>query len=141
PLSAGIESNRELAEVLLRKTCGLAAVLAHRDRLANSIADVERVFRQRFPECADELVLRGRPLEVQWEARGPGLLKQLAELTAPELLVEQAEVVLVQPAYGGGGEAYLSYNAVHVEALLANPVSELPEVLRLGWLLAQLNLD
>ena len=141
PLSAGIENNGELAEVVLRKACGSATAIAHGRRLAHAIADVERAFRERHPSIADELVLRGKPLREQWEARGPGMLRMLAELTDPELLVDRADVVLVHPISGGGGEAYLSYNSVQIEALLANATADLPEVARLAWLLAQLHLD
>jgi len=141
PLSAGIESNRELAEVAIRKARGAAAVDVYRDRLAAAIGEVERVFRNHFPKSAEEVALRGGPLREQWEARGPGLLRNLVDLTEPELLVERADIVLLQPVIGGFGKAFLSYNGVHIEAVLANPVSELPEVVRLAWLLAQLNLD
>lgn len=141
PLSAGIEGNRELAEVVLRKTCGAAAATAHRERLSAAIAVVEHAFRALLPNCADDLVLRARPLREQWEARGPGMLRRLAELTQPDILVDRAAVVLVQPMLGGYGETYLPYNAVHLEAVLANPVAELPEIVRLAWLLAQLHLD
>jgi hypothetical protein len=140
-LSAGIESNRELAEVAIRKIRGAGAVDTHRDRLAAAIGDVERVFRSHFPKCAEEVALRGRPLREQWEARGPGLLRNLADLTEPELLVQQADVVLLQPVVGGFARAFPSQNSVHIEAVLANPISELPEVVRLAWLLGQLNLD
>ena len=47
----------------------------------------------------------------------------------------------MQPATGGGGRAHPLYNAVSIEAVLANPHPELPEVTRLGWLWAQLHLD
>ena len=35
----------------------------------------------------------------------------------------------------------MAYNSARIEAVLANPVAELPEVVRLGWLIAQLQLD
>ena len=65
----------------------------------------------------------------------------IGRLTERELVVERADVILVHPVLGGGGWAYPPYNAVCFEAVLANPIAELPEVVRLGWLLAQLNLD
>jgi hypothetical protein len=37
--------------------------------------------------------------------------------------------------------AHLGNNRVTLEAVLANPVPELPEVVRLSWLLAQLQID
>jgi hypothetical protein len=141
PLAAGIETDRELATVTLRKACGAAAVETHQQALAGAIGAVERTFRSVYPSAAHDLTLRGKPLRELWEARGPGLLARLRSLTAPDLLVESADIVLVHPVAGGGGDAFLSYNSVHLEALLANPIAELPEVARLAWLLAQLHLD
>jgi hypothetical protein len=48
-------------------------------------------------------------------------------------------VLLVHPVLGGGGEAHLLYDSLRVEAVLYHPVPELPETLRLAWLIAQLN--
>ena len=88
---------------------------------------------------ADELPLRLEPLRSQWEARGPGLLFGVRRLTSVDWLVPSANVVLLPPVLGGAGQAHPTYNVVTFEAVLANPISRLPEVLRLGWLLAQLN--
>ena len=90
---------------------------------------------------AEELELRTGPLRLQWEARGPGMLRTIGELTEPELIVPSADVILVYPALGGGGDAQLPNNTVRIEAVLANQVTELPETVRLGWMLAQLHLD
>ena len=69
------------------------------------------------------------------------MLAGFARQTESELLVEQADVLLVDPILGGGGEAHLAYNSVRLEAVLANPIAELPEIARLGWLVAMLNQD
>jgi hypothetical protein len=69
------------------------------------------------------------------------LLIQFGRLTQCDLLVERADVLLVHPALGGGGAAHLAYNACRMEAVLANPHFQLPEVVRLAWLLAQLHND
>ena len=89
----------------------------------------------------DELALRARPVQEQWQARGPGLLRQLARLTEESFVAPSAEVVLVTPWVGGHGRADLKTNRVIFEAVLANPHEDLPEALRLGWLLAQLQAD
>ena len=54
---------------------------------------------------------------------------------------EQADVLLVRPAFGGAGAAHLQSNSPRIEAVLANPHADLPEVVRLAWLVAQLDLD
>jgi hypothetical protein len=109
--------------------------------LAREIAQLEAAYARSVTGDAEELSLRGQPLREQWEARGPGFLKALAALTDKQLLPESAQVVLVQPVRGGGGQSFPPFNTVLFEAVLANPFPELPEVVRLGWLLAQLNLD
>jgi hypothetical protein len=104
-------------------------------------AAVEAAARDALPQWTEELALRERPLREQWEARGPGLLLQIGNWTDEDLLVPECEVLLVHPALGGGGEAHLAYNSVRIEAVLANSVTELPEAVRLAWLIAQLQLD
>jgi hypothetical protein len=69
------------------------------------------------------------------------LLGRIVQWTEPGILVDTARVVLVYPALGGGGAAHLPYNLLHIEAQPTDPVRELPEVVRLGWLLSLLNLD
>lgn len=105
------------------------------------LTSVVQAFQKCCPNAAEALKLRERPLREQWEARGNGLLRQIANLTDEHLLASEATVLLIQPALGGGGEAHLQQNAVSFEAVLTNPVPQLPEVLRLAWLLAQLQCD
>jgi hypothetical protein len=141
-LAAGIHNNRELADVALDKTIGRgprqAALI---DELTRAFTALEKAFDSILPRCLDDLELRSGPLREQWEARGPGLLSEVAHLTEPSLIAEQADVLLVHPALGGAGSAHLPYNSVRIEAVLANPHHTLPEIVRLAWLLAQLNLD
>ena len=141
PLAAGIENNRELAGLSLRKALGLQPSEGLVSRLSAAIAAVEAAFRRELPGAVDELELRSGPLREQWEARGPGLLAATGRSTDPALIVERAEVLLLQPVLGGGGEAYLPYNVVSIEAVLANPHAALPEVVRLAWLISTLHTD
>jgi hypothetical protein len=85
-----------------------------------------------------ELLLRGGPLRDAWEARGPGLWHSLRRLTFDNALAPTASVILVRPVLGGGGEVFPERAALSFEAMLANPLRDLPEIVRLGWLLAQL---
>ncbi|MAT72069.1 MAG: hypothetical protein CMJ58_21395 [Planctomycetaceae bacterium] len=108
-------------------------------RLAGALTELEAAVKSQAPDLAEELRLRERPLREQWEARGPGLLMILAKQTEPQFVVEAAEAVLVAPYAGGHGLAHAATNRVTFEAVLANPVAELPEVVRLAWLAGQLN--
>lgn len=142
PLAQGCGSTRQLAETALVKTLGRTAQTGPlAGRLGSQLAMLEAAFRRVFPNLNDELLLRGGPLREQWEARGPGFLHHVYRLADESLAVPTADVLLVQPVLGGGGAAHILYNSVRVEAVLANPASDLPEVVRLGWLLAQLNLE
>jgi len=142
PLAAKSASRRQIVETAVAKTLGRAARFEQIvSTLEADIAAVDAAVREALPRLADELALRERPLREQWEARGNGLLAEIGRLTEPELIVPQCEVLLVHPALGGGGEAHLAYNSVRIEGVLTNPVAELPEVVRLAWLIAQLQLD
>jgi hypothetical protein len=69
------------------------------------------------------------------------MLNEIGRLTDESLIATNLDVLLVHPALGGGGDAHLAYNSVRIEAVLANPVAELPEAVRLAWLVSQLQLD
>jgi hypothetical protein len=141
-LAAEIDGNRELAETAVRKTLHSGVVPdAPIAALVGSISDAEAAFHAATPNLLDQLELRSGPLIEQWNARGPGIFTRLTAITERTLAVESADVVLVYPALGGCGVAHLPYNSVRIEAVLANPVAEIPEVVRLAWLIAQLNID
>lgn len=141
-LAADYDNNRQLVEITVARLQGAGALSAAAiSRLAGHIADLEAAVLRIRPALADELAVRGRPLREQWEARGPGFLRQVALLTNDPFVAPAAEVVLVHPQVGGHGRAHLRLNRVTFEAVLANGQPEYPEALRLGWLLVQLNMD
>ena len=142
PLAAGIDSNRALAQLALTKTLGPAGHNESRlAELTRLLTNLEQTFQRVLPGLVDQLELRSAPLRELWEARGPGLLHQLGKLIDPEFIVPRADVILVHPALGGSGAAHIAFNSVRIEAMLVNPWPEVPEVVRLAWLAAHLNLD
>lgn len=134
-------SVEDQARLAIRKLAGEPHLPRATAAVAGWMQHVQSLFLQVHPNAVDELELRSVPLREQWEARGPGVHAMLCKLLGSETLVDAAEVVLVHPVLGGGGSAHVLYNRVSFEAVLANPLAELPEVVRLGWLLAQLQLD
>ncbi len=141
--AASVESSScdQQVRLAIRKVAGESSVPRMAAAVTGWIQQMLGIFLQVHPRALEELQLRSDPLRQQWDARGPGLMARLRSFLGPEPLVESADVILVQPVMGGGGEAFVPYNRVSFEAVLANPVDELPEVIRLGWLLAQLQLD
>jgi hypothetical protein len=142
PLSARMDSNRQLADVVLRKIVSPATRPPQAQQLlAGAFTDLERAAVKAFPDLLEQLEQRAKPLRQQWEAHGPGLLLRIGRQTEEPLIVSQADVIAIHPVLGGGGLAHLAYNSVTIEAVLVNPHEPLPEVLRLAWMLAQLNND
>lgn len=141
PLSAGVRGDAELAQVALSKAFGPGRAAQCVEPVAAALRRARLAFDTQAGDVQGELELRRAPLEQQWAARGPGLLASVGRLAEPELLSESADVLLVLPVLGGGGAAHMRYNAIHIEAVLADPEPSSPEVLRMGWLLAMLNLD
>jgi hypothetical protein len=140
-MGSQIDSNSELAISVLRKRAGTSVAEAHSASLAGLITDIEAAFLQMFPKYMEQSALRIRPLQDQWLGYGQGLLAHLKRLTEKDLFVDECQVVGIQPILGGYGKAHLDQNLVRIEAILTNPMSELPEVVRLAWLVSQLNLD
>lgn len=141
-LSGSSSGRRLMVETAVIKTAGKVGRFDELvTRVVACVAGVETAFLEAMPNFSDELALRIGPLRQQWEARGAGMLMAVGDLTEQSLVVEECDVLAVQPVLGGGGEAYLAYNSVSIEAVLANPIAELPEAVRLAWLIAQLQLD
>jgi hypothetical protein len=139
-LSADFENNRELvSRALARLHFNTHEALI--SGVAGRIADLESALRRMQPDVAEELAVRGGPIREQWEARGPGMLRELGRLTDDAVVPEAAEIVLVSPYAGGHGCAHAAQNRVTLEAVLVNPHPHLPETLRIAWLLGQLNSD
>lgn len=141
-LAADYENNRQLIEMAATRIHGSGSLSTSAIALlAGCVSDLEAAWLTEHPELVEQLAVRGRPIREQWEARGPGLLRAIEKLTNDKFIASSAEIVLVSPVVGGHGRAHLRNNRVTFEAILTNPNPELPETLRLAWLLAQLNLD
>ncbi|HEX4128436.1 MAG TPA: hypothetical protein VHZ24_00225 [Pirellulales bacterium] len=141
PESAAIEAPTQLIDVVLRKAVGSTVAADVAPRFVAALIEAKATYATSRPNILDELELRSGPLRELWEARGPGLLHGIGRRTEPGLIVDRADVLLVEPVTGGGGTAHLAYNTVNFEAVLANPYADLPEIARLAWFLAQLSGD
>jgi hypothetical protein len=139
--AAILDSNHLLAEAVIRKSSVRLSTDTATMQLAGFLDDIEAAYNQLFPKLLEQLPIRARPLQEHWLGFGQGLLSQLGRLSEKELLVDEARIVLLQPALGGSGVSHAENNLVRVEAVLTNPLTELPEVVRLAWLVSQLNLD
>ncbi len=140
PLAARVGNNRQLAEMAVRKILGMGSRLELLvPRLAGPIGEVEATVERELPELTKELSARAQPLGESWASLGSAIIEGIARRTDPGLIVSDAEVIAVPATIEGGGTAHLLYNSLSIEILEGE--SELPEVLRLGWLLSQLNVD
>jgi hypothetical protein len=141
PLAAGNLSMKELAEVALTKILGRREVPFRLLRFQGLLTELMNAFAAALPELLPDLEAGVESFRRRWNYHGAALLAGVANWTEPSVLVAEATVVLVHPALGGGGVAHLPYNLARIEAVSADPVPELPETLRLAWLLSMLNLD
>lgn len=108
-------------------------------QLAGLLSDLEAAVKLANPKIEDQLILRSRPIEEQWNGYGRGLLAHAKRLTEEAWISSEAEAVFVQPVLGGFGIAIPSLKKLVIEAVLTNPLAEIPEVVRVLWLLLQLN--
>jgi hypothetical protein len=138
---SAIDSNRELAAAVLRNRQVLDTDGSLGSLLADLITDVEAAFRQLFPRYDEQSAFRFRPLQEQWLGYGRGLMNQWKRLVRQDALVDRCTVIGLQPILGGFGKAHPDSDLVRIEAVLTNARPELPEVIRLGWLLAQMECE
>jgi hypothetical protein len=140
PLSPAFTDVRKLARMVLYRCLDAEASRSDFvEQLQRALEQLQHEYEHHFPNLEQDLTLRSGPLREAWEARGPGLLGGIGTETDPRLIARKADCLLVLPVAGGGGQPHWMYNSVKFEAMLANPQQELPEVVRLAWLLAQLN--
>ena len=138
--AADIGPNFELAQTTLLK-CGVFANVSMANTLAGHITDIEAAFNQLFPKHDEQVQLRIRPLQEQWLGYGQGLMAHLGRLTDKALVPDEVKAIPVQPVVGGYGWAHIETNMVRIEAMLTNPMIEIPEVVRLAWLTSQVQLE
>ena len=141
PLVCGSDSLRDAVEVALVKTIGRKNAVPRVEQYLGLLIGLKNAFAGAIPALAETLAIRLEFLHRGWALHGPGLLTAIVNVTEPGLLVEEATVVLLHCALGGAGSAYLAYNLAAIEAPAEDDASEADELLRLGWLISQLNLD
>jgi len=125
---------------LIDAGCSSLAIDATANAIVSQLADIRLIHNERYPKLAEQLALRGRPIREHWDGYGAGLLKRIGKLTHPSFLPKNVAVQLVSPYRGGDGGLDVSGSRVWIEAVLTNPIPEIPEVLRLNWLIAQIGL-
>jgi hypothetical protein len=137
-LSSKIQSNSALADQLLSDFIDGFVEQVAAQRLVGAITDVEASFKLLFPKYLEQFDFRIRPLHEQWVGYGNGFLAHLRRLTRNDAWVKEANVIGVQPILGGAGRSHCEHQSIHIEAVLTNPLAEIPEIIRLGWLVSQL---
>lgn len=104
------------------------------------LRECRTVVQERFPKLAEQLVLRGRPLIERFDAYGPGLLRGVTDYVwdncpPKDWWPPKYEGLLLQPILGGAGDYDAERERFWVEAILADVEPEVPEVLRVVYLI------
>jgi len=141
PLAANFPGQLELATIALTKTIGRTEADKRIGRYRGLLIDIKNAFSRATVQSNDEPAARIDALRQRWHDTGIGLLAQMVNWTEPQIIVEEATVCVVHPDRGGGGVGYVPYNLAVIEGVSDDPVAELPEIVRLAWLLSTLNLD
>jgi len=138
--AAGESDIEACSSSLIAAGCSSLSTDATGNAIASQIADIRLIYSERYPKLAEQLALRGRPIREQWDGYGAGLLKRIGKLTHPSFLPKSIAVQLISPYRGGDGGLDASAARIWIEAVLANPIPEIPEVLRVAWLVAQVGM-
>ncbi|NNE00515.1 MAG: hypothetical protein HKN47_24635 [Pirellulaceae bacterium] len=114
--------------------------------ISNRLSDSRLAFQRRFPKLTEQLALRGRPIRDLWDTVGPGLLSNIAKqiwVGSPpnDWWPPRVDAVLVQPMRGGDGGFDSAAHKFWIEAVLTDSDPDVPEVLRVAWLVTQLAVE
>jgi hypothetical protein len=141
PLSAEFDSPATLVRAMLPRLMPRERAKACENDWLNALRAWEQAFATAQPKLGEELQLRIGPIRELAESCLPGLLRMVGRASDPLLLPELARVVVVPPYCHGYARSFPLNNTILWEALLVNVQPQLPEVLRLCWSVAQLNLE
>ncbi|MEM9589341.1 MAG: hypothetical protein AAGA03_18820, partial [Planctomycetota bacterium] len=105
------------------------------------LAECRRAYTARYPKLDEQLVLRGGPLKDRWESYGQGLLGLIAHRIwdgspPSDWWPPRISGVLIQPIRGGYGNIDAESQRFWMEAMLTDVDREVPEVLRIAWLVS-----
>jgi hypothetical protein len=140
PLSSGNESLLELSRAVLTKIVGRDRADFRARRYAELVEDISIAFRGELPRLQEKLPVAKERLHEQWATHGPTLLAGIENHTEKGFVVKEAEAFLVHPVTGGGGASHPRYHSFRIEGVAQDPEPALPEVLRMAWMVASLNL-
>ena len=135
PIASGGDELSSLVERAVKHS----QLECHAGDIAEMFATAEQQVVASDLDVTAELLLRQRPLRELWEASGPGLLFQISRWTMRPIL-PGVELDGLLPLCGGFGQAFSGAQRVQIELVLTNPVANVPEVIRLAWLIAQLSI-
>lgn len=85
--------------------------------------------------------LESSPLRDRWRRDAREYLDALIELTDEHIVPERAFIYLIPTLTGEVAKTYPLEDIIEVEAEQSTALTELPYVIRLGWLVAQLNMN
>lgn len=141
PLSAEFDSLSALVRAVLPRLMPRERAKLQESEWINALRPWEQAYAASNPGIVEELQLRFGPIRELAESYLPGLLRMVERVANPLLIPERARVVVVPPYRGGYSRSFPVSNTILWEGLLVNVQPQLPEVLRLCWSVAQLNLE
>jgi hypothetical protein len=105
---------------------------------ASQLQKLETEFREAVPQAESQMSFRLGPITQQWDGYGSALMAHLKRLVGLPIPRHNVDVLSLYPVINGDGFASLLEKKAVIEAVFVNPNPELPEVLRVTWLIAQI---
>jgi len=117
------------------------------ETISQKLEEAKSDYAATFPDLSEQIDLRCRPLRDRWDTCGFGLLRLFekkfwgGESANQEFWVDDLPLVMIQPARGGDGGFDAISPCVWMEAMLTDVDQQVPEILRLAWLVSCLSAD
>lgn len=133
------------AIALMWSGCSEMQVETTAKAITSRLSDARLAFTQRFPKLVEQLKLRSGPLRDRWETFGPGLLghvgKKIWGVPPNDWWPSPIDAMMVQPMRGGDGGYDAERQRLWMEAVLTDVDPDVPEVLRMAWLITRIAIE
>lgn len=143
---AGMPAETCIRHSLATAGCGEMQIDTVASAVTRQYNDAVAAFMSRYPKLLDQLELRAKPLKDRWGTYGIALLRSVEQLiwqNSPpdDWWAPRVSGLLVQPIRGGAGIWDAENERFWIEAMLADADPDIPEVLRIAWLITQIAIE
>lgn len=141
PIAAQAEDFHHWAELCALELFGEDPEPETVGRLDAVLSEAMEIVDEHVIPVDERATLESSPLRDRWQRDARDYIQALIELTDESIVPEKAFIYLIPTLTGDIAKTHPVEDIIEVEVEQSIALTELPDVIRLGWLVAQLNMN